>query len=285
MSLGIAFKGAEGIVLAADSRVTLTTVSQTPMGPVAIPSTFDNATKLLRVSGHKYVGAITYGLGAIGTTLPRTAHSFMPEFEAALFKKYPKEKRISVELFATDLSEFFQRQWTDQKMSMTPAPGTEMVFIVGGYDEDEPYGRLFEITIPTQPKPKEQQTGSFGLIWGGQREFTDRLITGFDPRLPELTKQFLKLTDDQRGGLEAHLKTQLQAPIPFQFLPLQDCVDLAILLIKTTITVQTFLVGVRGVGGQIDLATITRTDGLEPIQLKALTGEFGKIGKPGGTRQ
>jgi hypothetical protein len=50
MSLGIAFKGAEGIVIATDSRVTLTGLSQIQGQQVAIPYTFDNATKLLRVS-------------------------------------------------------------------------------------------------------------------------------------------------------------------------------------------------------------------------------------------
>lgn len=70
------------------------------------------------------------------------------------------------------------------------------------------------------------------------------------------------------------MKTRLQAPIPFQFLPLQDCVNLSILLIRTTIAIRTFLVGIRGVGGAIDVATITRTEGLEAIQLKRVTGEF-----------
>lgn len=78
MSLGIAFKGPEGIVLAADSRVTLN--MEVPQGTekLIIPATFDNATKLLRFQNHNYVGAVTYGAGAIGTKEPRTAHSFLP---------------------------------------------------------------------------------------------------------------------------------------------------------------------------------------------------------------
>jgi len=49
MSLGIAFKGAEGIVLAADSRVTLLAQLQLGGNNVMTPATFDNATKLLRL--------------------------------------------------------------------------------------------------------------------------------------------------------------------------------------------------------------------------------------------
>src|SRR3989442_531190 len=159
-----------------------------------------------------------------------------------------------------------------------------MVFLVGGYNKDEPYGRVFEIFIPTSPKPLERHAAEFGMVWGGQREFTDRLITGFDPNLPATVQGVLKLNDQQRDALEGQLKRALQAPIPFQFLPLQDCVNLSILLIRTTIQIQTFLVGVRGVGGAIDLATITRTEGLKPIQLKKVVGEF-DYGLSGGVQQ
>lgn len=289
MSLGIAFKGAEGIVLAADSRVTLMAMilagpqplGAQPPGPqtpvpqaTAIPATFDNATKLLRVAGQKFVGAVTYGVGALGQQQPRTAHSFIPEFEAELTKKHGEKSRLTVKDFAKELSDFFVRHWQAQGMPMNPPPGNDMVFLVGGYDKDEPYGRVFEIFIPSRPEPREQQAGEFGMTWGGQREYTDRLITGFDPNLPAVAQRILNLNDQQRDALQAQLKAQLQAPIPFQFLPLQDCVNLSILLIRTTIAIQTFLVGIRGVGGSIDIATITRTEGLRPIQLKRVGGEF-----------
>jgi hypothetical protein len=288
VSLGIAFKGAEGIVLAADSRVTLMAVLLRPPGPEApgtapatgtpgspqqiVPATFDNATKLLRVSGQNFVGAVTYGAGAIGLQQPRTAHSFIPEFEAELAKKSGDE-RLSVQEFAKELSDFFLRQWQAQGMPMNQPPGANMVFLVGGYDADAPYGRVFEIYIPSRPEPIERQVDDFGMTWGGQREYTDRLIAGFDPGLLSLVQASLHLTDAQRDALGEHLKGQLQAPIPFQFLPLQDCVNLSILLIRTTIAIQTFLVGIRGVGGAIDIATITRTEGLRAIQIKHVMGE------------
>lgn len=246
MSLGIAFKGPEGIVLAADSRVTLTL--QPPGQNVVLPSTFDNATKLLKIQGQDYLGVVTYGLGALGQRQPRTAHSFIPEFENELTREGMAE-RLCVQPFAEKLSAFFMRQWAAQGMPTTVTPGQDMVFFVAGYDPEDPYGRVFEFHIPSQPLPHEWHKDDFGMVWGGQREFTDRLLTGFDSRLPYMIQDFLTLSDAQRLALEQHLKSQLQAGIPFQFLPLQDCVDLSIFLIRTTITVQTFLVGLRGVGG------------------------------------
>ena len=267
MSLGIAFKGPEGIVLAADSRVTL--MAQIAGQNVAIPSTFDNATKLLKIEGQKHVGAVTYGLGALGQKQPRTAHSFIPEFETEL----AGTDRLSVQEFARKLSDFFMGQWKDQGMPSSVSPGQDMVFLVGGYDLDQPYGRVFELHIPTSPVPQEWHVDSFGMVWGGQKEITTRIISGFDDGLLLATQQFLDLQDAQRDALAQHLREKLQLPIPFAFLPLQDCVDLSVALIRATITMQSFIVGVRGVGGAIDVATITRTEGFRAIHIKEVISE------------
>ena len=99
MSLGIVFKGTEGIVLAVDSRVTLMAQLQAQMQlpsasgvqpPVLLmPASFDNATKLLKVKGQDFVGAVTYGRGALGMSEPRTAHSFIPELETQILESHP----------------------------------------------------------------------------------------------------------------------------------------------------------------------------------------------------
>jgi hypothetical protein len=280
VSLGIVFKGAEGIVLAADSRVTLTSMLPTPVPnqQLLIPITFDNATKLLSVKSQTHVGAVTFGAGSIGQMAPRTAASFMPEFEDDLADKSkgkPKGK-LSVEEFATALGVFFNEQWTKAKMPNPPPPGNEMVFLVGGYDVGAAYGRIFTVSVPNAAKPVEFAANEFGATWGGQRELTDRLLQGFDPNLAGHIQDILKTPpgEKQRIDLEVALRTRLQLPIPWQFLPLQDCVDLCILLIRTTIQLQQWMVSIRGVGGAIDVATITRTDGFKAIQIKELRGEF-----------
>lgn len=269
MSLGIAFKGPEGIVLAADSRVTLNMEIAQGTDKLIIPSTFDNATKLLRFHNHNYVGAVTYGAGAIGTREPRTAHSFLPEFERELSKD--GSARLSVRDFAKKLSKFFFERWSEQKPEPPKSP--DMVFLVGGFDKDAPYGSIYQFAVPGQKEPTEQQIGVFGLTWGGQLGYTSRLIKGMDPQLPALIQKHLNLTDEQKDGLATLLESNLSLRIPYQFLPLQDCVDLAIFLIRTTAEIQTWLVDIRGVGGAIDVATITRTDGFQPVQQKRIVGQ------------
>jgi len=265
MSLGIAFKGPEGLVLAVDSRVTLN--AALPSGPVA--AYFDNATKLLPLEGQRYVGIITYGLGALGQTQPRTAHSFTPEFEAELGKKH--NGRATVAQIAQAVSDFYAAQWESADMPAADTPGLmPMTFLVAGFDEGAPYGKVYEVSVPTAPTPVEKAAGEFGVTFGGQAELAARLIGGVDPRAAGLAKDVLDIADDQMKDLEQRWTVELSLPIPYQFLPLQDCVDLATFLVYMTSTTQSWTVGLRGVGGAVDVATITRTDGFQAVQQKKI---------------
>jgi len=265
MSLGIVIKGPEGMVLAAESRVTL----GVQLADQQIHVNFDNATKLLSFSPpNTAVGVVTYGLAAIGL---RAAHSFIPEFEAEL----PQE-RLPVQNFAQRLSDFFMRQWQATMPADFDGPG--MTFVAGGFDEGEAYGKVFLFEIPRRPTPTEQQPnpGEFGITWGGQRDVVDRLIQGFDHRLPEITATTLHLQPQQVETLLQSLRV-LQMSLPLAAMPLQDCVDLAIFFIRTTITAQRLTVDIRGCGGPIDVATITRREGLRFVQRKQISGEKGLI--------
>lgn len=264
MSLGVVVKGPEGVVLAADTRVTLIAQKRDVNPPVVV--NFDNATKLLTFGMcHEWVGAVTYGDALIGT---RTAHSFMPEFQLKLGKE-----RRSVSGYAQELSEFFLERWIAGNMPSEVPSGGGMSFIVGGYDEDQPYGAVFTFNIPTSPRAEQQNPNDFGMTWGGQLEIASRIVLGYDPRLLATLRERFNLSDSDLQALEDELGPSFGFSIPYEVLPLQDCVNLATFLIRTTISAQDLAVGVRGVGGTIEVATITRTDGLEWIQKKELHGE------------
>jgi hypothetical protein len=278
VSLGIMIKGSEGVVLAADSRVTLfNQVPQRPMpnaptnaaAPILmIPATFDNATKVLTVKGQDHVVAVTYGLGAFITANgPRTMQSFIPELE----QEFERDgiRRLSVSDFATMLTDFFVRQW-NQHVNRPPNPGEEINFLVGGYDDGAAHGRGFLSVVPTHAVPVEQNPGpgQFGITWGGQHDLVFRLLYGFDVELPEFVRAHLNLTAQQFATLKQQMEPRFAAGIPFQFLPLQDCVDLAVFLIQSTISFQKYRTTVvRGVGGPVEVAIVTRS-GLKFVSQK-----------------
>lgn len=261
MSLGIVIKGPEGLVLAAESRITL--AADGPEGyPILV--NFDNATKLLSFSKpNNNIGVVTYGLAALGL---RAANSFIPEFEASL----PEDKQLTTQKFSEKLSDFFLNQWDEEEMPpVEEYDGPNMTFVVAGFDHGDAYGRVFSIDIPQRPKPVEQtKDGEFGITWGGQREYVDRIIQGYDHRLINLLKSKDLLSSELDESLLA-----LQMPIPLDAMALQDCVDLALFFVRTTINAQNLSFGIRGCGGEIDVAVITRGEPLQFIQKKQITGE------------
>ena len=189
MSLGIVFKGPEGIVLAADSRVTLNAQKKTPPNNVTVQSVhFDNTTKLLSFPEHPYVGAVTYGGAVIGR---RTPHSYISEFESEL-----NAKRLSVKDFAEHLSLFFQKRAEESEKRKRPIQD-DTVFVVGGYNAGKPYGEVYLFSIPNKPNLEEQSSGDnvFGITLGGQSEVAGRLMQGYDPTLLSLLKSSHQFSD------------------------------------------------------------------------------------------
>lgn len=270
MSLGVVIKGTEGVVLAVDSRVTL---EARPPNSTPIQVNFDNATKLLSFHNpHNYVAAVTYGAAVIGK---RTAHSFIPEFEQTYLPE--GTNRLHVKDYAEKLSKFFMEQW--KKTSM-PSPskyqGPEMAFIVGGYDPGSAYGSVYLFGIPHNPDPQPKNPNqNFGMTWGGQLQIASRIIHGYDPTVIPILKRILNLDDKQIKRISKELKNNVEFPIPYDVLPLQDCVDLAIFLVKSTMSAQQLAIGVRGVGGPLEVAYITRVKGIKFVQQKEIKGEFG----------
>jgi hypothetical protein len=129
------------------------------------------------------------------------------------------------------------------------------------------------VIVPTRIVPVEQNAGIFGVSWGGQTQIVNRLINGVDHLFADHIRQKLNIPDQDMTDA-AREAVQLHAlKIPYQFLPLQDCVDLSILLVKTTSQLMQYTTDVRGVGGAVDVATITRTEGYKNVQSKQIRGE------------
>jgi hypothetical protein len=263
MTLAVVVKGPEGLVLAVDSRLTLTAI---PSEGQPVVSYFDNATKLTRIDGQSHVGVVTYGLGAIGTGQPRSVLGYISEFEAGLAAE--GSERLKVIDIARKLGEFYAEQW---QKAATPADSPPISFFVAGFDQDDPYGRIYGVTVPSALEPEPYCADYFGARWSGEYELVNRLMSGYDPLAATIVKDRLKLQDKHVAGLEKEWAQKLNLPIPYQFFALQDCVDFATFLVAMTAAVQAWtIVGNHGVGGAVDVATITRTKGFEVVKQKQL---------------
>jgi hypothetical protein len=222
MSLVVAVKGPQGIALATDSRRVL------KGGDRYV--TFDNEEKLWQLQSH--AGAAFYGYGGLGCRLAPLREAFAAEL--------PPE-RLSVEEVAQRLGGFLGRH------------PHRLIATVAGYDEDGT-AHVFVVDAPDQLKPIEHHAGGVGITWGGQREFVDRLLVGYDARLSEAL--------DGVDGLAG-----LAMSIPLDRITLQGAVELASFLVELTREAQRFITGICGVGGSIDVATVAG-DGFQWVQRK-----------------
>ena len=265
MSLAIAIKVPEGLVLAAESRVSY----DIPDGDSKRLVTFDNATKLLKFDDYLKFGAVTFGVANIGT---RTAHSFIPEFIAEL-KKSNVGQNIKVKTFAKKLGEFFKARWEEAMPS--DFPKTEnMFFVIGGFEASEPHAKVYQIVVPGNTEPEELDSmKQFNSVWGGQYDIVSRMVKGYDDRIIKWVDDNFTATEEQQQNF-AELISAIEQPIVYSALALQDAINLAETFIRTTIDIQSLSAGVRGVGGAIDIAIITKDNGFSYIQKKTLTGKI-----------
>ena len=115
------------------------------------------------------------------------------------------------------------------------------------------------------------------MTWGGQIEIVNRIVQGYDPRLARalasaLQSRFGLSEADVQKALQS-ASSQFQHTIPYDDLPSQDCVDLAVFLVRTTMAAQSLSVVNRGVGGSVEVAATTRQQGLQWVQRQELKGE------------
>jgi hypothetical protein len=237
----------DGLILAADSRQTLTF----PGGiqpPYKIVS--DSANKLFVVGR---VGICTYGEAFI---LGRSIESFVSEY------KVKSGKDDDVHDVAKGFTEYFGKYYDQQVAASKGIPSVGFMF--AGYDKSG-VGRLVEARFPDKRIPFDLQQSTHenqGLAWEGQTDVISRLLKGYDPTIGNLAS-FQKLPQPDQEEFAKEMG-QIEYYIPYNFLSLQDGIDLALSLVQATVDMQRFSFGtmshpgyIPGVGGTVDVLTIT----------------------------
>ena len=213
----------------------------------------DSANKLFSVGR---VGISTFGEAFI---LGRSIESFVVEYGPTA----PKNSDIND--IAKSFSQYFGKYYDKQVAEQKTLP--QLGFILAGYDKGG-IGRLIEIRFPANREPtvlSQNTHENQGLVFQGQTDVIRRLVMGFDPSLGA-SPTLQKLSDDDKEQLKKELGN-LEYYIPFNYLPLQDGIDITLSLVQATVDMQRFSFGTRahpgdipGVGGSVDVLTITPSD-------------------------
>ena len=301
MSLVINTTTPEGIVIAADSRQSY----RNRKGISRIGS--DTAKKLFKIN--ERIGVAITGLAFIEMNgILKNVSSVIDEFIATNEVQDMTVEDVANNLYksfgdAYNVEEQFQKLEAKVKQDLTQqkcsdikltrinnilqfsfkAPNGNMQngnanieqinFLVAGFNEDNSH-EAYICYLPgdIQKKRSSKEKGKeYGASWLGQTDLVSRIILGFDPRignLPSIKKLGKNIGNELRN---------LEYSIQWGTMTLQDGVDFSDLMIKTTTALQRFSDGIAaepgdmpGVGGDVDIAVITKNSGFVWINKKSI---------------
>ncbi len=241
-----------GFVIAADSRLTQS-------GPRGIQTVSDTCQKIVRIG--RFVGVAFSGVAFLSDESGRETYIGSIISDYKLRKNINDTTVVSPRQVAGDLDEFLGQIYRRDNHSLEQDLLEVLVF---GYDEMKSR-EIFKLRFahPTSHLDSSRSLGSFVL---GQRDVWHRLIKGYDARLTELLKD--SCIQKMKGVLDS-----LPYVIDYEHMSLQDAMDFAVFIVRTTMDAQRFnQSGVKGVGGDIDVAIIT-PEGFKWIQQKKLHRE------------
>jgi hypothetical protein len=253
VTICVGVRVAEGLVLAADSAVSLQGVVDSPQGPQQVLlQTFSYGNKVTRVKDYP-IGVMTWGLASIEA---RSIQSLIMEFEYS-YKSTEDNLGYSVRTVADDLLSFIRDRY--EAAYPTPTDDQGLGLYVGGFSAGEFFSSQYAYQFPSDTDwtvmhaDREDGNKDFGASWWGLTDPLTRLIRGFSgPSLDELVRRGADQTivrqwaEDGASGL----------PLVFDGMPLQDAVDFAEFAVQVTIGSFRFASGPPLCGGDVDIAVI-----------------------------
>ena len=317
MSLTVCITTQEGIVLAADSRQSYKNIAGvarigsdsatklfsvgekvgvTVAGPAFFvdPSDKDKSPKGI----NSYISAFLNKMNNEETV--ETIATKLREYLEKIYNPTEQLKKLEPELerrvieaggrvvkkYQSQLGDAVLIDWIDKDSKpQTAAAGIMPIsLIVAGYDMhtiNKPELNMYVVNIPglTRHVRKYGDKNQYGASWTGQGDVLTRIIKGYDPSLHNLP--FIQAAKQNLG--ESTIKQQLESLeylVNWGVMTLRDAVDIAKLMIQTTIAIQRFSDGTKlvpggmpGVGGPIDVAVILPDEGFHWHQKKALVLE------------
>lgn len=302
MTLIINIVTPEGIIMASDSRQSERNIKEFTR------ISTNSANKLFSLNDRVIVGTAGLAFFADNTGIRKNVSEYIESF-----KKDNKLDLLTVEEIATKLQEYINKHYpwekqldiSAQQLEIEAKQNGDKILSIERRDDSidfkikQPSGRIreghlniepvnllvsgynsdgttqtYEINAPGE-KILKRENNEFGCTWIGQGDVVSRIILGYDSKLfkvPIIKAMGKKADDDLRTQIRG-----LEYFIQWSLITLQDAVDLAVFLIKSTSVMQRFADGIsmdvgdfQGVGGPIDVALITK-DGIKWINKKEIT--------------
>lgn len=270
MTVCVAVAVHDCIVFAADSASSL--VSTNPAtGESQIINVYDHGDKVFNLVKGLPICAMTCGMGNLGNasiaTLAKELRRRLSTPE--LGEWYVNPESYTIEEIAVKARQFFFEERFAGLNPPPPAPHS-FEFWIGGYGSDfDRQHEIWELAIVNGvcDPPSEALPEDYGWLAGGQPNAVTRLLLGHDQSLRQVLIDN-GMTDASADAVMSVIQSNSHAPVVFPNMPTRDAIDLADFLVETTKRFVRFLPGADTVGGETDVAVVTKYEGFKWIRRK-----------------
>ena len=259
----------DGIVFAADSASSL--VATNPgTGESQVLNVYRHGDKLFNLVKGLPIAAATCGMGNIGSSSIATlAKELRRRMKSGDAMWRIDRKNYSIGEIAAKAKKFLYDE-VYRALRPEPAAPHSFVFWVGGYssnfDDDYEVWSISVINGACKLEPLSRGVPA-NLFYAGEPGPINRLVSGFDHALTDhLLSAGLSGADAQ--ALVNHLHSRMAVNLVWPTMPVRDAIELADFLVDTTKGFFRFLPGADVVGGDTDIAAVTKYEGFKWIRRK-----------------
>lgn len=273
MTIAVALKVHDGLVLAADSASTL--MGRDPAGgDSGVINVYNTANKIFNLRKELPIGAVTWGSGSIGpASISTLAKDLRKKFSDSDSQYQLDPNSYTVLEVARKVRQFmYEEHYEPEFQNADNQP--PLSFLVGGYSSGERLAEAYHVEIQeggTCPEPQlvsSPHDVEAQVFWEGQPEAINRLLAGYSGTLPDVLSSDLGVPPEQVEPAMDIIGQRLSTPLVHAAMPIQDAIDLAEFLVNLTIGYSRFSPGAPTVGGPIEIAVITKHEHFKWVRRK-----------------
>lgn len=257
MTIIVAVKISDGIVVASDSASSLMDGSKN------VINIYNNANKIYNLRKGCPIGAMAAGAGSIGAlSISTIAKDFRQSIgNAADINKWTVEK------YSKELFNYIKNNHYDKFFKLGAPNNPDLNIWVFGFSPNASLPELWKFSLgvthsqPAEELPKDEA----GISSGGEPDLVQRIVAGYGTLLPDALKKLGVSTNLIDQALAAQRQ---QVSIVVDAMPIQDAIELADFLVRSTIEFSRFKMGAPTVGGPIEIAAVTKHEGFKWVKRK-----------------
>jgi hypothetical protein len=277
VTIAVALKVHDGLVLAADSASTLIGRDPAGGGSSEVINVYNTANKVFNLKKGLPIGAVTWGSGSIGpasiSTLAKDLRERLSGTDADHEDWRLDRGSYSVRDVAGRVREFMYEEYYLQEFGDAEYK-PPLSFLVGGYSSDGRLAEAYHVEIQeggSCPEPQivsGPEDAEAQVFLEGQPEALYRLLAGYGTALPEVLRDGLGVPEDQIAPAMSIIEEALATPLVQAAMPIQDAIDLAEFLVNLSIGYSRFSPGAPTVGGPVEIAVITKHEDFKWVRRK-----------------